>query len=602
MLEELDIRNLGPIRQATITPAAGMTAITGETGAGKSMLLSALNLISGGPADAGRVSSGADEAWAQGIFAVHADAEAASAARDAGVEAEDGELFLSRTVRAAGRSRAMLGGKGVPKSVLALVSGELVTIHGQAEQLRIASPSRQREFLDRAAGDDVELGAYREAWRALSAMDERLTRLRSQESSARQRADYLRESVEHINQVDPHPGEDDELKAKRDRIENAADIAEGVSRALAALDSSQMDYDSSGESAGASDLLLQAAQALRGIRASGDFGGLADRLESLNAELQDVVFALSGHLDEDFGDADLDALNARIHELGELTRRWGPSLADVIAWRDKAAFEIEDLDASPEKLAELESERERLYQAAVEAAGVLSRARSQAATRLAARVTAELESLAMSGASLEIRVTPRAEATDRCPLDQNGGDDIAFLFTPYEGSPQLPMGKSASGGELSRLMLALELSAADMHGGESRGEDGAKNESGNGSRTGSNASLSDMTFIFDEVDAGVGGKAAAELGRRLARLARTSQVIVVTHLAQVASWADSQFVVTKEPPDADYDEVGVITTVAEVTQEARVHEIARMLSGSESEASLDHARELLADSKLGNRH
>ena len=602
MLEELDIRNLGPIRQATITPAAGMTAITGETGAGKSMLLSALNLISGGPADAGRVSSGADEAWAQGIFAVHDDAEAASAARDAGVEAEDGELFLSRTVRAAGRSRAMLGGKGVPKSVLALVSGELVTIHGQAEQLRIASPSRQREFLDRAAGDDVELGAYREAWRALSAMDERLARLRSQESSARQRADYLRESVEHINQVDPHPGEDDELKAKRDRIENAADIAEGVSRALAALDSSQMDYDSSGESAGASDLLLQAAQALRGIRASGDFGGLADRLESLNAELQDVVFALSGHLDEDFGDADLDTLNARIHELGELTRRWGPSLADVIAWRDKAAFEIEDLDASPEKLAELESEREQLYQAAVEAAGVLSRARSQAATRLAARVTAELESLAMSGASLEIRVTPRAETTDRCPLDQNGGDDIAFLFTPYEGSPQLPMGKSASGGELSRLMLALELSAADMHGGESRGEDGAKDESGNGSRTGSNAPLSDMTFIFDEVDAGVGGKAAAELGRRLARLARTSQVIVVTHLAQVASWADSQFVVTKEPPDADDDEVGVITTVAEVTQEARVHEIARMLSGSESEASLDHARELLADSKLGNQH
>ncbi|TPF94419.1 DNA repair protein RecN [Bifidobacterium sp. UTBIF-78] len=602
MLEELDIRNLGPIRQATITPAAGMTAITGETGAGKSMLLSALNLISGGPADAGRVSSGADEAWAQGIFAVHDDAEAASAARDAGVEAEDGELFLSRTVRAAGRSRAMLGGKGVPKSVLALVSGELVTIHGQAEQLRIASPSRQREFLDRAAGDDVELGAYREAWRALSAMDERLARLRSQESSARQRADYLRESVEHINQVDPHPGEDDELKAKRDRIENAADIAEGVSRALAALDSSQMDYDSSGESAGASDLLLQAAQALRGIRASGDFGGLADRLESLNAELQDVVFALSGHLDEDFGDADLDTLNARIHELGELTRRWGPSLADVIAWRDKAAFEIEDLDASPEKLAELESEREQLYQAAVEAAGVLSRARSQAATRLAARVTAELESLAMSGASLEIRVTPRAETTDRCPLDQNGGDDIAFLFTPYEGSPQLPMGKSASGGELSRLMLALELSAADMHGGESRGEDGARNESGNGSRAGSNAPLSDMTFIFDEVDAGVGGKAAAELGRRLARLARTSQVIVVTHLAQVASWADSQFVVTKEPPDADDDEVGVITTVAEVTQEARVHEIARMLSGSESEASLDHARELLADSKLGNRH
>ncbi|PJM79177.1 DNA repair protein RecN [Bifidobacterium scaligerum] len=605
MLEELDIRNLGPIREATITPAAGMTAITGETGAGKSMLLSALNLISGGPADAGRVSAGASEAWAQGIFAVSDHSTAATIAREAGVEPEDGELFLSRTVRAAGRSRAVLGGKSLPKSVLVAVAGELITIHGQAEQLKIASPSRQRDFLDRAAGDDAELDAYREAWRALAAMDERLARLRSQESSARQRADYLRESVDHINEVDPHPGEDEELKAKRDRIENAAEIAEGVSRALASLDSSQLEYDSSSENAGASDLLLQAAQALRGIRASGDFAELADRLESLNAELQDVVFALSGHLDEDFGDADLDTLNARIHELGELTRRWGPTLADVVAWRDKAAFEIEDLDASPEKLAELEAEREQLYRAAVAAADALSAVRADSAARLAARVTAELESLAMAGASLEIRVTPRAtsgttgggkrEAIEERALDQNGGDDIAFLFTPYEGSPQLPMGKSASGGELSRLMLALELSAADMHAGAD-GEREKKRESTSGSF--GDAATSDMTFIFDEVDAGVGGKTAAELGRRLARLARTSQVIVVTHLAQVASWADAQFVVTKIPPDADDDAVGVVTTVNEVRDDARVHEVARMLSGSESEASLDHARELLASSTL----
>lgn len=578
MLEELDIRNLGPIHEATIAPAPGMTAITGETGAGKSMLLSALNLISGGPADAGRVTTGADEAWAQGIFAVHDDASAASIAHEAGVDAEDGELFLSRTVKAAGRSRAVLGGKSVPKSVLASVAGELVTIHGQTEQLKIASAARQREFLDRAAGDDAELDAYRAAWRALADLDEKLARLRSQESSARQRADYLRESVEHINEIDPHPGEDEDLKAKRDRIENAADIAEGVSRALAALDSSQLEFDASSDSAGASDLLLQAAQALRGIHASGDFNELADRLESLNAELQDVVFTLSGHLDEDFGDADLDTLNARIHELGELTRRWGPTLADVIAWRDKASFEIEDLDASPEKLAELESQRADLHQKAVAAADALSRARAVAAAQLAHRVTSELESLAMAGASLEIQVSRRDA------LDANGGDDIAFLFTPYEGSPQLPMGKSASGGELSRLMLALELSAADMHDGQSN-------------HGGADAN-SDMTFIFDEVDAGVGGKAAAELGKRLARLARTSQVIVVTHLAQVASWADSQFVVTKIPPDADDDAVGVVTTVDEVADDARVHEIARMLSGSESEASLDHARELLKESVL----
>ena len=187
-------------------------------------------------------------------------------------------------------------------------------------------------------------------------------------------------------------------------------------------------------------------------------------------------------------------------------------------------------------------------------------------------VTEELGSLAMLGASLEVRVTPRDKADD--PLGPYGRDDIAFLFTPFEGSPQLPMGKSASGGELSRLMLALELVAADTRGG------------------------ADQTFIFDEVDAGVGGKAAVELGKRLARLARSAQVIVVTHLAQVASWADAQFVVTKEPPDADDDDLGVVTTIAEVNGETRVHEIARMLSGSESEASLDHARELLKESVL----
>ncbi|KAB6778366.1 DNA repair protein RecN, partial [Bifidobacterium longum] len=186
--------------------------------------------------------------------------------------------------------------------------------------------------------------------------------------------------------------------------------------------------------------------------------------------------------------------------------------------------------------------------------------------------TEELGSLAMLGASLEVRVTPRDKADD--PLGPYGRDDIAFLFTPFEGSPQLPMGKSASGGELSRLMLALELVAADTRGG------------------------ADQTFIFDEVDAGVGGKAAVELGKRLARLARSAQVIVVTHLAQVASWADAQFVVTKEPSDADDDDLGVVTTIAEVNGETRVHEIARMLSGSESEASLDHARELLSDSRL----
>lgn len=588
MLEELEIRDLGPIRHALLTPAPGMTAITGETGAGKSMLLSAIRLISGETADSGRVSSGAQKAWAQGVFAVGSDGtrdgnlsgtvmpDVMRIAKDSGVEPEDGELFLSRIVPRTGRSRAVVNGRSVPRAVLGELSSALITIHGQADQLRIASSSRQREFLDMVAGDDHELDEYRKAWNALCSLDDRLQRMEHQEASARQRADYLRESIDRINRVDPRSGEDEELKSRRSRIENAADIIQGVSGALGALDASQIGVDT--ESDSASELINHAVQSLRAIRANGNFHELADRLEAINEDLSDVTYSLGRELDVEDDTGDLDQLNARIHDLGELTRRWGPTLDDVIAWRDKAVFELEDLDASPEKVAELRKQRQQLYDEAVAAASSLSRARVRAAESLASTVTGELSSLAMDGAVLNIEVRPRRldGNAPTGPLDANGIDDISFLFTPYEGAPELPMGKSASGGELSRLMLAMELSAADRH----------------------TAEANPMTFIFDEVDAGVGGKTAVELGRRLARLAKTAQVIVVTHLAQVASWADTQFVVTKEPPDADDDAAGVITTVEQVHDDARVREIARMLSGSESETSLDHARELLESSKL----
>ena len=577
MLEELEIRDLGPIRSAVLTPAAGMTAITGETGAGKSMLLNAIRLISGDTADVGRVSAGADAAWAQGVFAVGSMDQAAVIAAEAGAEPEDGELFLSRSVPVSGRSRATLNGRSVPRSVLGRIAEELVTIHGQADQLRIASGTRQREFLDAVAGDQTELDAYRGAWAALTAMDERLERLASQQASMRQQADYLRESIERIDRVDPHPGEDEELKTRRSRIENAAEIAQGVGGALAALDASAVGEP---DAPGAVELVTRAAQHLRSIRVDGPFADLADRLESIGTDLSDVVFGLSRQIDMDEGVDDLDAINGRIHELDELTRRWGPTLADVIAWRDKAVLDVEDLDASPEKVAELEDERRRLFESALQAADRLSEVRRRAASELSARVGEELSSLAMAGAGLEIRVTPRDLDRNRggtWPLDANGRDDIAFLFTPFPGSPQLPMGKSASGGELSRLMLALELVAAER-------------------RMGYGSDSPAMTFIFDEVDAGVGGKSAVELGRRLARLARGAQVIVVTHLAQVASWADAQFVVSKGERSSDD---AVATAVHEVRGADREREIARMLSGSESETSLDHARELLAESRLG---
>lgn len=582
MLEELEIHDLGPIQEARITPAKGMTAITGETGAGKSMLLSAIRLISGAPAQSRRVRPGATQAWAQGVFMVDADNPAAIQAKEAGVDtnADDGELFLSRTIPVSGRSRSVLSGHSVPRSVLEDIAQHLVTIHGQADQLRIASAARQRDLLDAYAEDSTQLNAYHDAWQALKAVDERLDTLEHQQADARQRADYLRESIERINQADPQPGEDEELKAKRSRIENAASIQQGVTSALAALDASQFDTGSDGM--GATDLVRHAAQSLRSIRMDGDdtYDRLAQRLDSIETDLVDVAFTLSRQLDHDDDEGDLDAINARIHELGELTRRWGPSLADVIAWRDKAVFEVEDLDASPEKLDQLRAQRSELASQALQAARELSAVRAEAAGELSRRVTAELAELAMAGASLDVRVQPRANTeddADAAVLDAHGMDDIMFAFTPFPGSDALPMGSSASGGELSRLMLALELTVAERRG-----------------------SAADMTFIFDEVDAGVGGKAAAELGRRLAKLARTSQVIVVTHLAQVASWAQEQYVVSKQPAQSgasdEPGEASVVTTVTRVDGEQRIQEIARMLSGSESGTSLDHARELLATS------
>ena len=488
-------------------------------------------------------------------------------AREAGFEPEDGELFLSRKVPASGRSRSMLSGRSVPRSVLASVAAELVTIHGQADQLRIATTSRQREFLDRYAGDEVALAAYGKSWSALRAMDERLERLNSQESSMRQQADYLRESIERINRVDPQPGEMDELRARRDRIENAAEIAEGVTRALGALDASQVADDV--ESSSAADLIDHASQALRAIHVEGVFSELADRLDSISTDLSDVVFSLSGEVDNEASMEDLDAINGRIHELDELTRRWGPELSDVIAWRDKAVYDLEDLDASPEKVEQLETERAQLLEAAKKAAQAVSKRRRAAAKELASKVTAELDSLAMGTSKLEIRVAEREQ------LDATGADDIEFLFTPFPGSPQLPMGKSASGGELSRLMLALELVAAEKH-------------------VVAGGTVPPMTFIFDEVDAGVGGKAAVELGARLAKLAQSAQVLVVTHLPQVASWADEQYVVAK----GETKDGSIATTISQVRGDERVHEIARMLSGSESETSLEHAEELLKSSVL----
>ena len=592
MLEELEIRNLGPISHAVITPSYGMTAITGETGAGKSMLLSAIRLISGGKADSSRITSFASESWAQGVFSVPKSGIVSNLLQESGIDVEESEgddskidVYVSRTVPKSGRSRAVVSGCSVPKTLLDKICSQTITIHGQSDQLRIATSAKQREFLDSISCDSKELQEYSVAFKEWQDAVESYNRLINQESSSRQRADYLRESLEKIRQIDPKRNEDEELKAKRDRIENAAQIVGAISEAISSLDASQIDYGAI-DSVDALHLVDNASKAIRSIRVDGDYSAIANQLDDISSQISDIVMQLAQQLDVDESQEDLDAINNRIHDLSDLTRRWGPQIDDVLEWAKKAQFELEDLDDSPEAIDRAKKACDKYYANAKNLADKLYDLRKSAAEKFSFEVSKELESLAMQDAQLLIKVNRRkVDETGVVDLDSHGLDNVEFLFKPFPSSDYLPMGSSASGGELSRLMLAMELVAAKFNNSDSHS----------------------MTFIFDEVDAGVGGVAAVELGKRLAQLAKSSQVIVVTHLAQVASFADVQFVVRKSFSDSsvsgdssnDFDSSLVVdTTVTKLDDSQREQEIARMLSGSQSQASLEHARELLKTSKI----
>ena len=567
MLEELEIHSLGPITSAHIDVHPGMNAITGETGAGKSMLLNAVELISGAPAQASRVRPDADRAWVQAIFDVTGNNEVEEQSQSAGSDCVDNQLFINRTVPRTGRSRAVLNGHSVPRTVLSDISEQLVTIHGQSEQLKIASTSKQRDFLDTYADNIEQREEYSQAFRAYTELKSKLERVHNEQTQSIARIDYLRESIARIEEVHPQVGEDEELKARRDAIEHSAEIIAAYGTALQALEGSG--DDASGQSV--LDLIARATHALQSLDHIDQAAELSERLENASDELQDIVFTLSRSDTEDLNPAELDAINERIHDIDELLKRWGPDIAHVLEWKEKAQFELEDLDASPEKIAQLEEELKEAYTVSVKKAAVLTQTRTQAAEELSRTVTSELTSLAMEGSALQISVSARND------IDAYGADNIAFEFIPFPGSPALPVGKSASGGELSRLMLALELAAFE------------KKHDARDSR----AVGTVPTLIFDEIDAGVGGVAAAQLGPRLAVLAQGAQIIVVTHLPQVAAWADQQFVVEKEKTSDSAS-----TTVTAVTGDDRVREIARMLAGSQSNTSLEHAQELLEQSTL----
>jgi len=569
VLEELRISGLGVIADASLPLGPGLTVITGETGAGKTMVVAGLGLLFGGRADAARVRAEPGRAVVEGLLRLGADAREALRTRldEAGVEFDDGALVLTRMVNAEGRSRAHAGGRTVPVAVLGEIGEHALTVHGQSDQLRLLRPAEQRAALDRYAGPPHEkrLKAYREAYDAWCRVGADLARRRREARERLQELELLRLGLDEIGRVDPRPGEDVELREEACRLEHAEGLRAAALGAYRALGPGEAD-----------DALTMLGAARHDLAASAGLdpvlAGLAARIAEAAALAADTSAELRAYVDA--LDADPDRL-AAVHErraaLRALTLRYAEDVDGVLAWAERARARYDELDASEEALAHLEAERAALEAEVAGLAAEVSAARREAADRFAEAVTAELVGLAMPHARVEVAVTPHPAGELRLVLDgvdvgvgPDGADDVEVRLRPHAGSPALALQKGASGGELSRVMLAVEVVFAGS-GGMS-------------------------TLVFDEVDAGVGGQAAMEVGRRLARLARTHQVLAVTHLPQVAAFADQHLVVEKDGTGS-VSESGV----REVCDSERARELARMLAGlPDSDLGIAHAEELLA--------
>ena len=573
-IEEISIKDLGVIADASLPLGSGFTAITGETGAGKTMVVSALGLLLGERADSGAVRLNSPQAWVEGRWRVPSTGEVVERVRDAGgdvdaIDAAEAELVLSRSVSAEGRSRAVVGGRSAPVAVLTELGEQLVVVHGQSDQIRLRSAVAQRAALDRFAGPAFaeQVAAYEQVfhrWRDnRSELDELVA---DQERRARE-ADDLRVAMAEIETIAPQPGEDDELADRAERLTNLEELR------LAAAAARELLSAEESEGADALGLLDNARRQLERV-APHDSGlqPLAESVAEANYLISDIAAQLSTYLaalDTD-GAAELEVVQERRAQLAGLVRKYGPTLDDVIRTLETGSLRLLELDGDADRIDELTREVADDEALVRELAAGLSAERTTAAARLSEAVSDELSALAMPDARIVVEVTQR-DADDPGTYSASGRDQVAILLQPHPGAEPRPLGKGASGGELSRVMLAIEVVIA--------GSDPVP------------------TFIFDEVDAGVGGASAIEIGRRLARLAESAQVIVVTHLAQVAAFATNHLTVVK-----GNDGAVTASSVRRLDGDERIAEMARLLSGlPDSESGLAHARELVEMASTARR-
>lgn len=558
-LTDVSINGIGVISASHLELKPGFTVITGETGAGKTMILTALNLVLGGKADAALVRHGNERAIASAKFEI--TKELAAEFEERGVIAQDGELVITRTVNSDGKSKAVAGGISVAIGALSEIADELVMIHGQAASQTLTKTTKHRDLLDGYGNYQELIDKHKSIYATTIELKKRIKAMKSASKERESKLADLESFKNAITKLNPQAGEINDVNDEIGKLSSVEELRVSVDSALNSVD---------GEDLSALAALNQARKFLE--KAATLDGSLSSRFDAISDayfQLQDAVGALSGYLEDLSADPNrLDFLQQRKAELNLFVRKYGDgsdpdiALAGLIERRSNLANEIADLTGGDERIKELEKELEVQELALFESASNLTKARQKASSELARKVSAEIHDLSMPNTNFVVSISPMEN------VDVTGIDEVSFQLQTHTDGPFVSIAKGASGGELSRIALAIEVVIAES---EKIG-----------------------TYIFDEVDAGVGGKAAIEVGRRLKKLSKNAQVIVVTHLPQVAAWADSHFVVQK-------DESGSVTQsqIKEVTQNNRVEELARMLAGHESsESARKHAAELLEESQI----
>ncbi len=548
MLSSLHIENIAVIEQADIDFDAGFNVLTGETGAGKSIVIDAISAILGERASRDMIRTGADRASVTGVFT---DVPALSWFSENGVELSGGEVQIRREVRADGKSVCRVNGAPVTATLLRQLGLHLINIHGQHDAQQLFDEATHLGYLDAFAGDEALREAYGEKFAALTAIRAEMARFTMDETEKQRLADRLRYEIDEIGAAELKPGEDDELAARRKILQNAEKLASGLDGSVAALYGDE-------DSEGAADLMSQAERTLASM------AGYSDELSDLHERLRELVYSARDIAEElrdlrdgfEFSGDELERIESRLDVIHRLRRKYGPDVAAILDYCEKARAQLDEIEFSDDHLARLQKQEIAAKKEAETAAKALREARIAAAEALSARICDELRQLDMP------RVQFQCEFSE-IPLGPDGADGVRFLMSANAGESLRPISRVASGGELARIMLAMKNVLAEQD--------------------------EVATLIFDEVDAGVSGRAAQKVAEKLASVAKTKQVLCVTHLPQLAAMADTHFSVEKQEQGGR-----TFTRVTELGREARIRELARLTGGAAvTPTLLQSAAELL---------